>query len=246
MCHVDSGVRVDHPDLAGNVLKGWNFVPAGQVRPTKASCGALSPVQALHLRQGSAALPLAALGCPGPWTWTCRAPPPLPIPAYGLQVDGTPPPQAGTPDYFNYNDTYGHGTHTAGIIGAVSRGKGPAASGTFELGRVHCRWLAFLVDRPLRGMLERGSVHSLAQFCCVSACFQPHQLLHAAPLAAAAGWQQPAGHRGHHVAGEAARLPLHLERWLRLCERRDELHQAVQAGGRAHHVKFLGRHRLLE
>jgi hypothetical protein len=29
---VDSGVRVDHPDLAGNVLKGWNFVPAGQVR----------------------------------------------------------------------------------------------------------------------------------------------------------------------------------------------------------------------
>jgi hypothetical protein len=40
------------------------------------------------------------------------------------QVDGTPPPQAGTPDYFNYNDTYGHGTHTAGIIGAVSRAGG--------------------------------------------------------------------------------------------------------------------------
>lgn len=32
VCHVDSGVRVDHPDLAANVLKGWNFVPAGQVR----------------------------------------------------------------------------------------------------------------------------------------------------------------------------------------------------------------------
>ena len=32
VCHVDSGVRVDHPDLAANILKGWNFVPAGQVR----------------------------------------------------------------------------------------------------------------------------------------------------------------------------------------------------------------------
>lgn len=31
VCHVDSGVRVDHPDLSANVLKGWNFVPAGQV-----------------------------------------------------------------------------------------------------------------------------------------------------------------------------------------------------------------------
>lgn len=36
------------------------------------------------------------------------------------QVEGAPPPPAGSPDYFNYNDTYGHGTHTAGIIGAVS------------------------------------------------------------------------------------------------------------------------------
>lgn len=49
---MDSGVRVDHPDLAPNILKGWNFVPPGQ-------------------------------------------------------VDGTPPPRAGTPDYFNFNDTYG-------------------------------------------------------------------------------------------------------------------------------------------
>ena len=32
VCHVDSGVRVDHPDLVDNVLKGWNLVPPGQVR----------------------------------------------------------------------------------------------------------------------------------------------------------------------------------------------------------------------
>lgn len=29
---MDSGVRVDHPDLVSNVLKGWNLVPPGQVR----------------------------------------------------------------------------------------------------------------------------------------------------------------------------------------------------------------------
>jgi hypothetical protein len=49
---VDSGVRIDHPDLAGNVLKGWNFVPAGQVGPERGpgmpehlpACAAYAPV----------------------------------------------------------------------------------------------------------------------------------------------------------------------------------------------------------
>lgn len=31
VCHVDSGVRIDHPDLVANVAMGWNLVPPGQV-----------------------------------------------------------------------------------------------------------------------------------------------------------------------------------------------------------------------
>ena len=32
---------------------------------------------------------------------------------------GTPPPSVGSPEYSNYNDVGGHGTHTAGAIAAV-------------------------------------------------------------------------------------------------------------------------------
>lgn len=57
------------------------------------------------------------------------------------QVEGSQPPRAGTPDYFNYNDTYGHGTHTAGIIGAVS-------------------WPAVRVQPALDGLVQPGGWHA--------------------------------------------------------------------------------------
>lgn len=85
VCHVDSGVRVDHPDLAPNVLKGWNFVPPSMVQ--------------------------------------------------GQTVT------AGTPDYFNYNDTYGHGTHTAGIIGAVGNNRQGIAGVVWNVKLLVCRFI---------------------------------------------------------------------------------------------------------
>lgn len=27
VCHLDSGVRLDHPDLKGHIIGGWNLVP---------------------------------------------------------------------------------------------------------------------------------------------------------------------------------------------------------------------------
>ncbi|PSC76977.1 peptidase S8 [Micractinium conductrix] len=86
VCVVDSGVRVDHPDLAANVLKGWNFVPAGQKQ-------------------------------------------------------NDPPPKAGTPEYFNYNDTYGHGTHVAGIIGAIGNNKQGIAGMNWNVKLLICRFI---------------------------------------------------------------------------------------------------------
>lgn len=38
VCHLDSGVRVDHPDLAGRVVGGWNLVP--EVQASAGACRA--------------------------------------------------------------------------------------------------------------------------------------------------------------------------------------------------------------
>lgn len=64
VCVIDSGARIDHPDLVANIAGGWNLVP---------------------------------------------------IP----QVTGAAPPSPGTAAYANYNDTLGHGTHTAGSVAAA-------------------------------------------------------------------------------------------------------------------------------
>ena len=47
VCHIDSGVRTDHPDLAGRILAGWNLVPEVQVRRRswrRAAAGLLPPM----------------------------------------------------------------------------------------------------------------------------------------------------------------------------------------------------------
>ena len=38
VCHIDSGVRTDHPDLEGRILAGWNLVPEVQVRGWVVAC----------------------------------------------------------------------------------------------------------------------------------------------------------------------------------------------------------------
>ena len=57
------------------------------------------------------------------------------------QVDGSPPPRAGTADYFNYNDTYGHGSHTAGIIGAVGNNLRGVAGVNWAVKLLVCRFI---------------------------------------------------------------------------------------------------------
>ena len=59
------------------------------------------------------------------------------------------------------------------------------------------------------------------------------------------GGQQQARRGGRQLGGLALRVPLHLGRRLRLHLRRHELPHAVPAGGRAHLLQLLGRHRLL-
>ena len=84
VCVIDSGANMNHPDLASNVIKGWNVVP----------------------RDGE---------------------------------DQYPAP--GTAQWANYNDTLGHGTHVAGLVGAVGNNKRGVSGVSWRAGLLLCRFI---------------------------------------------------------------------------------------------------------
>lgn len=84
VCVIDSGVNINHPDLAANVIKGWNVVPSGS-------------------------------------------------------NDQYPVP--GSPEWANYNDTLGHGTHVAGLIGAVGNNNRGVAGMAWKPALLTCRFI---------------------------------------------------------------------------------------------------------
>lgn len=86
VCHIDSGIRTDHPDLQGRVLKGWNLVPE-------------------------------------------------------VQDFDQATPAPGSAQYTNINDSYGHGTHTAGIIAAVGNNGLGVAGIAMDIRLLVCRFI---------------------------------------------------------------------------------------------------------
>ena len=77
VCVIDSGARIDHPDLAANIVKGWNV---------------------LH--------------------------------------------SASDPEFNNYNDTLGHGTHVAGLIAAVGNNARGLSGVSWQVALLICKFIS--------------------------------------------------------------------------------------------------------
>ncbi|KAI3436676.1 hypothetical protein D9Q98_006092 [Chlorella vulgaris] len=86
VCHIDSGIEVNHPDLHRRMLKGWNLVPE-------------------------------------------------------VQEFDEEPPAPTSEAYGNVDDTYGHGTHTAGIIAAVGNNQLGVAGVAMNVRLLVCRFI---------------------------------------------------------------------------------------------------------
>lgn len=84
VCVIDSGVDMNHPDVAGNILKGWNVVPLS---------------------------------------------------------DGKSYPTPGSAEWANFDDSLGHGTHVAGLVGAVSNNARGVTGGAWKVGLLPCRFI---------------------------------------------------------------------------------------------------------
>ena len=85
VCVIDSGARIDHPDLSANLLTGWNVIPRQQ---------------------------------------------------------GEPNPQPGDATWNNFNDTLGHGTHVAGLVGALGDNGRDGSGVAWRVGMLPCRFIS--------------------------------------------------------------------------------------------------------